>query len=173
MIFLVRMSSNSEGISSRESSPSTTTWIFTTMCLRVCIDGLSMSERVGCLTFCGSKTRMERAIRNLLWSLKISLTRYVCICKVWQRLNNSCKASPSLGSSMVTVILDRDPKSMIGCPSGRRAEQNFMMVMWVRSLATNSCSWIEFSGKATSFSWHTGGRRNAADIQVFEVDARY
>ena len=73
-------------------------WIFTTMCLRVCIDGLSMSERVGCLTFCGSKTRMERAIRNLLWSQwRYHLQDMCAFVWVWQLLNNSCKASPSLG----------------------------------------------------------------------------
>ena len=59
MTFLVRMSSKSEGIPKRGSSLSSLkSWIFTTMCFRVCIEGRSMSARLG-LTSRGSLTRME------------------------------------------------------------------------------------------------------------------
>ena len=58
MIFLERMSLNSERMSNRGSSLSSLTQIFTEMCFKVCIDGRSISLRLG-LTFCGSRTGME------------------------------------------------------------------------------------------------------------------
>ena len=83
---------------------------------------------------------------RLEWSeqleiVKISLTRYVWISKVTM-------PPIQLGVWEATVILDRDPKSMIGCPSGCRTVQSFMMAVGVSIPATNSFSWIECSGKA-------------------------
>ena len=72
------MSSNAEGILSRGSSlPST--WIFMTMCFRVCIDGRSMSKKLG--TIHGFKTRRGKQSEILMITVKISLTRYVYISK--------------------------------------------------------------------------------------------
>ena len=67
-----------------------------------------------------------------------------------------------------TVILDRDPKLIISCPSGRQAEQSFMMAAPVPKPAMNSFSWIECSGKASGKVFSA-----IVDFQVLKVDARY
>ena len=65
MMFLARMSSNSERIpnTGRKLSSFSLTWIFREMRFRVSIDGCSMLARLG-LIFRRSKTRIERAIRK-------------------------------------------------------------------------------------------------------------
>ena len=82
MIFLVLMSSNSEAIiPSEELSPSKRIRVLTVlkaMCFRVCIDGRSMPERLSCLIFRGSETRMERGIRNL-YDLGEDITYKICL----------------------------------------------------------------------------------------------
>ena len=67
------------------------------------------------------------------------------------------------------VILDRNPKSMIGCPSGRRAVQSFMMVSQeVSNPGTNSLK-TQAKLKGSIFSCYS----DVADIQVLKVDAGY
>jgi hypothetical protein len=67
MIFLVRMSSNAEGIPKRGSSSAHTTVSVTLknreMCFRVRIDGRNMSAR-RCLTLHEPQTITEQAIKN-------------------------------------------------------------------------------------------------------------
>jgi hypothetical protein len=66
MIFLVRMSSNAEGISKRGSSLTPNVPVISikrAMCFRVCIDGRNMSAR-RCLTLHEPQTITEQAIKN-------------------------------------------------------------------------------------------------------------
>ena len=75
--------------------------------------------------------------------------------KAWQTreliFSAECPSSSllSFDETKATVFLDRDPKSMIACPSGRRAVQSFRMAAAEapnRDFALNSFRWIECSG---------------------------
>ena len=92
-------------------------------------------------------SRLELSEQLQMWrsQWKYHLRTICTLVREWQRLNNSC--GTSFGDSTSTVIFDGDPKSMIGCPSGRRAVQSFMTAEKALSPATNSFSWIGCSGK--------------------------
>ena len=121
-------------------------------------------------------SRLEGGSNQKSWwsQWRYHLRDMFTLVREWQWVNNSCEALPRSGISKLTVILGRDLKSIIRCPSGRQAVQSFMMTSGPElNLATNSFGRIGWSGKVAGESIFKCRSHITADIHVLEVDARY